>query len=318
MIKQELLERTKNSKDKDEYDFWEDHIKYVVDNALYLAKEYGADVEIVELGALLHDIAMPSNIGPREEHHIQGAKIAEGLLTKYNYPQDKIERVKQCVLNHRGGKNMNEKIANSIKFYTLCTRLKDTIRTGPKVWNAKRERIESVAEHIYGVQMLALSIYYQFGYKLDINKIIYMLAIHELEEIEIGDLAFYETTREEKLIKGKEATNYILKDFLGKDEISALLDEYNERKTDEALFAYHCDKLECDLQSKIYDERNLVDLNDQQDNKTFYDERVQKFLKEGKSFSDMWLLFGQSLYSYDENFTAVSNYARKNDILKLI
>ena len=70
--------------------------------------------------------------------------------------------------------------------------------------------------------MLALSIYYQFGYKLDINKVIYMLAIHELEEIEIGDLAFYETTREEKLIKGKAATNYILKDFLGKDEISDL------------------------------------------------------------------------------------------------
>ena len=38
--------------------------------------------------------------------------------------------------------------------------------------------------------MLAISIYYQFGYKLDIMKVIYMLAVHELEEIEIGDLAF--------------------------------------------------------------------------------------------------------------------------------
>ena len=41
LIKQELLKRTENSKDKDGYDFWEDYIKYVVDNALYLAKEYG-------------------------------------------------------------------------------------------------------------------------------------------------------------------------------------------------------------------------------------------------------------------------------------
>lgn len=106
LIKKELLERTDNSKDKDGYDFWEDHIKYVVDNAIYLAKEYRADVEIAELGALLHDIAMPSNIGPREEHHIYGAKIAEELLTKYNYPQDKIERVKQCVLNHRGSNDL--------------------------------------------------------------------------------------------------------------------------------------------------------------------------------------------------------------------
>ena len=41
-----------------------------------------------------------------EEHHIYGEKIAEELLTKYNYPQDKIERVKQCVLNHRGSKDL--------------------------------------------------------------------------------------------------------------------------------------------------------------------------------------------------------------------
>lgn len=62
---------------------------------------------------------------------------------------------------------MNNKIKIAIKYYKLCTKLKDTIRTGLVVWNAKRERIESVAKHIYGVQMLALSIYYQFGYKLD-------------------------------------------------------------------------------------------------------------------------------------------------------
>lgn len=50
---------------------------------------------------------------------------------------------------------VNNKIEIAIKYYTLCTKLKDTIRTDPKVWNAKRERIKSVAEHIYGVQMLA-------------------------------------------------------------------------------------------------------------------------------------------------------------------
>lgn len=105
-IKKELLSRTSKSKEKDGFDFWEDHIKYVVANAVELAKKYNADVEIVELGALLHDIAMPSEYGEREEHHIYGAKIAEELLTKYNYPNDRIERVKQCVLNHRGSKDM--------------------------------------------------------------------------------------------------------------------------------------------------------------------------------------------------------------------
>lgn len=101
-IEEELLKRYQKSKELDGYDFWEEHIKYVVKHAIILAKKYNADVEIVELGALLHDIAMPSHEGPRNEHHIYGAKIAEELLTKYNYPIEKIEQVKNCVLNHRG------------------------------------------------------------------------------------------------------------------------------------------------------------------------------------------------------------------------
>lgn len=105
-IKEELLKRTNSVKEEDKYDFWEDHIKYVVKNALELADAYNADKEIVELGALLHDIAMPSKIGPREEHHIYGAQIAEELLTKYNYPKDRIERVKECVLRHRGSQDL--------------------------------------------------------------------------------------------------------------------------------------------------------------------------------------------------------------------
>lgn len=104
-IKKELLIRCEKSKEKDGYDFWNEHIKYVVENAVRLAKEYEADVEIVELGALLHDIAMPSEYGEREQHHIYGAEIAEKLLTELNYPKDRIEKVKNCVLNHRGSKD---------------------------------------------------------------------------------------------------------------------------------------------------------------------------------------------------------------------
>ena len=209
---------------------------------------------------------------------------------------------------------MNKKIETAIKYYKLCTKLKDTIRTSPIVWNAKRERIESVAEHIYGTQMLALSIYYQLGYKLDIMKVIFMLAIHELEEIEIGDLAFYEITKEEKLIKGKKATDYILKDFLGKDELSALLDEYNERKTDEAIFAYHCDKLECDIQMKLYDQEGCFDLNNQPNNPILNNPSVKKVLDSEKSISNAWIEFDRSKYEDDKNFIEIIDYLKENEI----
>lgn len=85
----------------DHYNFWEQHIKLVVKEALILAEEYGADKEIVELGALLHDIALVLRIGTRQEHHTNSALIADKLLTEYGYPDDRKARVLGCVLHHR-------------------------------------------------------------------------------------------------------------------------------------------------------------------------------------------------------------------------
>ena len=54
---------------------------------------------------MLHDAALAVRVGERKEHHINGAEIAEAMLIKYNYPRERIDRVKQCVLNHRSSKN---------------------------------------------------------------------------------------------------------------------------------------------------------------------------------------------------------------------
>lgn len=102
IIKKELIKICENYEKKTHYNYWENHIKYVVKNAKELAEKYNADIEIVELGALLHDIAVPSEYGDIEQHHIYGEKIAEELLTKLNYPKERIELVKKCVHNHRG------------------------------------------------------------------------------------------------------------------------------------------------------------------------------------------------------------------------
>ena len=209
---------------------------------------------------------------------------------------------------------MNDNIKNAIKFYVLCNKLKDLIRKGPLTWNVKRERIESVAEHIYGVQMLAISIYYQFNYKLDLNKVIYMLAIHELEEIEIGDLTFLETTREDKLINGRKATEFILEDFIGKQEILNILDEYNERKTEEAIFAYHCDKLECDIQIKLYDQEECFDLNNQTNNTIINIPSVKKVLDCENSISNAWIEFDRDKYEDDPIFIDIINWLKNNKI----
>lgn len=83
---------------------WDHHIKTVYELAKKYASEYGANIEIVSLAALLHDVASVTDISYTEEHHIIGAQIAEELLLKEKYPENKIELIKKCILNHRGSR----------------------------------------------------------------------------------------------------------------------------------------------------------------------------------------------------------------------
>ena len=61
--------------------------------------------------------------------------------------------------------------------------------------------------------------------------------------------------------RGEIKIEEILKDMLTKEEIKSLILEFDEGKTEEARFAYHCDKLECDIQCKLYDEEKSI-IND--------------------------------------------------------
>jgi uncharacterized protein len=79
-----------------------EHIESVARNAVELAKLYQANVEICELAGWMHDIASITDYNLYEEHHIHGAAMAEEILRSYNYPEDKLELVKLCILNHRG------------------------------------------------------------------------------------------------------------------------------------------------------------------------------------------------------------------------
>lgn len=203
---------------------------------------------------------------------------------------------------------------NVINYYVICNRLKNVIRTGWKNWNVQRERIESVAEHIFGVQMLAIAMKSEYQYDVDIMKVIFMLAVHELGETVIGDLTQFEISKVEKEKMEHEAVSSILGGLLDGKQIEQLFLEFDSHNTKESMFAYQYDKLECDLQSKLYDEEGCVDLNNQEDNDTMKNARVQELLKTGASWSTMWLQFGQQVYPYDDNFMAVSNYAINNEI----
>ena len=203
---------------------------------------------------------------------------------------------------------------NVVNYYVLCNKLKNVIRTGWIDWKVKRERIESIAEHIFGVQMLAIAMKSEYQYDIDIMKVIYMLAIHELGETIIGDLTQFQISKEEKEKIENEAVHNILSSLLDGKQIEQLFLEFDAHETKEAMFAYQCDKLECDIQSKLYDQEGCVDLEHQEGNETANNEIVKKLLENGQSWSDMWLEFGQRKYPYDQNFMSVSRYVKDNKI----
>lgn len=203
-----------------------------------------------------------------------------------------------------------------LNYYVLCNKLKYIVRTGWKDWGVKRERLESIAEHIYGVQMLAIAMWSEYKYEIDLMKVLSMISVHELEETIIGDLTQFQIDRATKEKIGHEAVEKILRELSLGSDIKSLIFEFDERKTKEAIFAYYCDKLECDLQCKIYDEENCVDLSHQENNRSASDKDVKRLLDSNMSWSEMWLTFGQSKYNYDENFLKVSNFAKDHRITK--
>lgn len=209
-----------------------------------------------------------------------------------------------------------KKAEKVINYYVLCNKLKNVIRTGWLNWNVQRERLESVAEHIYGVQMLAIAMKSEYGYEIDIQKVIYMLAIHELGETIIGDLTLFDISRAEKELIEHKAVHQILENLIDAESIEKIFLEFDNRKTKEAIFAYQCDKLECDLQCKLYDEERCVDLENQYKNIAYNSDEVKKLVEEGNTWSEMWLTFGQKRYPYDKNFLEISNYAKNNNINK--
>lgn len=80
---------------------WKFHLLPVIQSACKLAEIYGADRDVVELGAIFHDYANLVDYANSEQHHILGAELAEKVLKQDGFEQSFIDRVKLCIMNHR-------------------------------------------------------------------------------------------------------------------------------------------------------------------------------------------------------------------------
>ena len=210
----------------------------------------------------------------------------------------------------------NEKIQKLIRFYLLATSLKDKIRTGWKTWNIDRQRVESVAEHIYGTCILAIAIDSEFDLNIDIYKVVMMLVLHEIEEVKIGDLTpFDKITAEEKRRIGKQAVEEVLEPLTKGINYIELIEEFEKLETKEAKFAKMCDKLEADLQAKIYCEEKAIDMYNDKNADLLQDDRIKGLIEKGaKSVADLYIEYDRPVFT-EEVVEHIADFIKQNNIL---
>lgn len=149
----------------------------------------------------------------------------------------------------------NKLINNLIDFHKQAEKLKTEMRHS---W-LTNSLPESVAEHSWMLGLLAVIFNEELDKKVDLLKVMKMVAVHDLAEAVTGDIPAHETSsRQNAKIKEEEKALKKLVANLPKDkaqEIISLCGEFDARETIEAKFANSLDKIEAVMQ------HNLSDIN---------------------------------------------------------
>ena len=205
-------------------------------------------------------------------------------------------------------KDDDKKISTILDFYKLTTKLKDTLRSGWKVWGVKRARVESVAEHIFGTCMLALAVWSETLPEINISEVITMLVLHETEEILIGDITPHDDEDKQKLkAQGQKQVLKVFENLVAKDAYFKLVKDFDEQKTPEAIFAKKCDKLECDLMARLYSDEGVLKGEELKDKKI--SNVVEQLKKKGVTdVADFFIINDRKYFNDKDIFSKINKH----------
>ena len=161
---------------------------------------------------------------------------------------------------------------NIYKYFKEINKLNTIIRTGWVNRSIKLERLESVSEHIFTMSLLSLATIDKYKLKLDVEKVLKMILIHELGEIDVGDIALPQGEQIRQKYEGELKCVSRICELLDEEWMLNLWLEFEEKKSPEAAFVYKMDKLQAVMQAKYYSEL----LENEQLFEEFYESALQK------------------------------------------
>lgn len=307
-------------------DFQALNSNYSIENTLKKGKQYKDEINEV------------SSLETKESKLIFKYRKLNGYLT--NLIIEKEHSLEYSTLENEGIKILGPKNSDDyskckeiFNFYYLNFRLKNKVRSGwdNKHWNINSKRIERVSEHIVGTIALAIAMDSEFDYnneinfnrKIEIDKIIKLLAIHEIGEALIGDITPFDgITKEEKEEMEHKAIIESIGNLCDKKNLIEMIFEFDDHFSQKSQFAYFCDKIEADLQSKIYQDSGLHhSLDNQKNNCVFASPKIQQMLKNGAQTAfDIWYEWDVNIYKDSNEFPEFANMlkvVRDNNLLTL-
>lgn len=138
------------------------------------------------------------------------------------------------------------RLARQVAFIAECDKLKEIFR---QTVNTQSRRPENDAEHSWALCLcvIVLAEHANAAPQLDVLRVLKMVIIHDLVEIDAGDTFGYDTKRQED----QHARECVAADrifgLLPADqaaEFRALWDEFEAQQTPEAKFALACDRFQ--------------------------------------------------------------------------
>lgn len=144
-------------------------------------------------------------------------------------------------MNQRSADKLTANLEQQIKFIIEADKLKGILR---KTSPIGEQRKENSAEHSWQVMLSALVLVEHANQEVNILRVLKMLMIHDLVEIDVGDTLHYNkssSTYENETIAARRIFG-ILPDKQG-EEFFSLWKEFEATETDDAKFATSVDRL---------------------------------------------------------------------------
>ena len=180
-----------------------------------------------------------------------------------------------------------ENLLKQVSFIKEIDKLK-YIQRRTKLFNSDRH--ENDAEHSWHLAMMTIVLAEHSDKPIDVMKVLKMVLIHDIVEIDAGDIFLYDTTKshtntDEELVAAKRIFGLLPTEQA--EDFIAIWNEFEEGITDEAKFAKSMDRFEPLLQNTSNNGGTWAEYNVPY--QTVYDKK--KAIKEGST----------TIWNYAEN-----------------